>query len=483
MTVANRVLSEENFAKQREEVLSAWPTGNDVDLADGIEYQKRNVPEKNVCLRLLRAKNNGEILIQPRAGIAPLEPHIELVKYLEKYGKADILPASVDSYTRFNRYADAGKAIELSIKEGRSLLNGLPVVNYGVKQCRRVTEAVSVPSELRIAAVDVRMVAEVAFAAGFTAFVHGPVCPTMHYSKYYRLEESIKIYQYVFKLMGIYARHGIPIMADIYGLFSNVGVPQSLIFAPQVCEALIAAEQGVKYLGVNVIMQGNLNQDIAGLRVLPRLMREYLDRFGYRDVTVFTVANQWTGPYPPEASEAYALDALNTVAAVFGRANMVMVKSIDQGVALPAKESNAAGLSSTKYMINLLKDQAPFNTPEIQLEEEMLVREAKQILDKILELGDGDPAAGVVAAFESGIMETPFSSNIHYSRGKIMVARDKNGACRYFDCGDLPFSHDVKEFHKQKIKEREEAEGREGGLDMIIDSILGMSKGALVYKS
>ena len=140
-------------------------------------------------------------------------------------------------------------------------------------------------------------------------------------------------------------------------MFSNVGVPQSLIYANQIVEGLLAAEQGVKYLMLNVITQGNMVQDAANTFVLPFLVDEYLKKFGYNDVELMTVANHWTGPYPEDPRSAYALDAVNTVAAVMGNADMIMVKSTEQGVGLPSKESNADALKFTRVMVNYLKRQ------------------------------------------------------------------------------------------------------------------------------
>lgn len=482
MKIKNVRLSDETFHALRKEILASWPTGAEVDLDEAIEYQKEKMSDRNVMHRLKKGKEEGDLLTQPRAGISPLDACIDLMQYLQNYGLADILPTSVDSYTRANRYESCEEALQKSEKEGRSYLNGLPVVNYGVKNCRKLIESLKVPMELRTAAVDVRITAEIALAAGYTAFIHGAICPTMHYSKNHRLATAMDYYQYVFRLIDEYTRRGVPIVADVFGLFSNVGVPQSLIFAAEVIEALTAAAQGVKYIALNVIMQGNLVQDIASTQVLPEIVQEYLKKLGFNDIEVFTVANQWTGPYPPDEQGAYALDAVNTVAAVNGNADMMMVKSIDQGFHLPAKEANGAALRFNKYMINYLKQQrVDIGGEELQIEKQMIIREVRELVDKMLEMGDGDPIVGCVNAFESGVMESPFSSNIHYSRGQVMVSRDSKGMCRYLEVGQLPFSKEVIKYHQDKLKERIGKEHRqEGDISLIVDSILSLSKGCLV---
>jgi len=482
MQLANKMLTNDQFEKIRKEVLSTWHTGKEVDIDEAVKYHKDYMSERNVVKRLQKARFEGDTLIQPRSGISPISACITLLKHLQDEGLCDISSTSVDSYTRANRYKDCEKAYQKSESERRSYLNGLPVVNVGVKKLRKLVESLKNPMELRTSAVDARMSAEISLAAGYSAFIHGPICPTMHYHKNAKLKKACEYYQHLFRLLGVYTEKGIPMAADIFGTFSNVGVPQSFVFANVVIEALGAAAQGVKSIMVNTIMQGNLVQDTASTMVLKGIVEEYLERFGFYDVEIFTVSNHWTGPYPTDPKAAYALDAINTVAAVMGGADLIMVKSIDQGVALPSKESNAAALRFTRRMIDYLKKQkVKFGGDDLELEKAMTIKEAKQLVEKMLEMGNGDPLVGAVNAYEAGVMESPFSSNKNYNRGKVMVARDSEGRCRYYDVGDLPFTKDIIQFHKEKLNKRIANEKRDKeDISLISDSILSLSKCYLV---
>jgi len=481
MKLENKMLIGEQFEAIRKKVLSAWHTGKEVDIDEAVEYHKKNMVERNVVRRLQRARAEGDTLIQPRSGISPIAACIDLFKYLQDEGLCDISSTSVDSYTRANRYEDCEEAYQKSEREGRSYLNGLPVVNIGVKKLRGLVEALKNPMELRTSAVDARMSAEISLAAGYSAFIHGPICPTMHYHKNAKLEKACEYYQHIFRLLGVYTEKGVPMAADVFGTFSNVGVPQGFIFANIVIESLAAAAQGVKSIMVNTIMQGNLVQDTASTMVLRSIVEEYLERFGFGDVEVFTIANHWTGPYPTDFQAAYAIDAINTVAAVMGGADSIMVKSIDQGVALPSKEANAAALRFTRRMIDYLKKQkVKIGGDDLELEKAMIIKEAKQLVDKMLEMGNGDPLVGAVNAYEAGVMESPFSSNKNYNRGKVLVARDCVGRCRYYDTGDLPFTKDIKAFHKEKLEQRIVNENRKSDdINLVADSILGLSRGVV----
>jgi methylaspartate mutase epsilon subunit len=481
MVVKNEIWPDEKFYAVRKDVLASWPTGADVDFDEAVEYHKKNMMSRNVALRLAQARTEGDTLTQPRSGISPISACIELFQYLQDEGLCDISSTSVDSYTRGNRYDKAEEAYQKSEKEGRSYLNGLPVCNIGVKKLRTVVESLKNPMDLRTSSVDARLSAEISLAAGYSAFIHGQVCTTMHYHKDAQLSMATEYYQYLYRLMGKYTEKGIPMCADVFGTFSNVGVPQSFVFANVVVEALTAATQGVKDLMVNVILQGNLVQDTAGTSVLREITEEYLERFGYPDVNVYVAANQWTGPYPADYQGAYALDAINTVAAVMGGADTMMIKAIDQGVALPTKENNAAALRFTRKMIDYLKKQKlKIGGDNLEIEKAMIIKETKQLVDFMTEMGDGDLILGCVKAYDSAIMESPFSSNKNYNHSKVLVARDSEGCCRYYDTGDLPFTRDIKKFHREKLEERIKSEGRkDDDISLVADSILALSRGTI----
>lgn len=65
------------------------------------------------------------------------------------------------------------------------------------------------------------------------------------------------------------------------------------------------------------------------------------------------------------------------------------------------------------------------------------------------------------------------------SLNKILPARDNNGAVRLFEIGNLP-SQDIIDFHKGKIDERAQFEGRSASFQMVIDDIYAISHSRLV---
>ncbi|MEG1801519.1 MAG: methylaspartate mutase subunit E, partial [Oscillospiraceae bacterium] len=92
MDIQNKKWSDELFYKIREEeVMGQWPTGKEVDLKEAIDYQKAIPDHKSFTKKLNDAKAKGITLIQPRAGVALIDDHIKLLKYLQDNGEADLL--------------------------------------------------------------------------------------------------------------------------------------------------------------------------------------------------------------------------------------------------------------------------------------------------------------------------------------------------------------------------------------------------------
>ena len=266
-------------------------------------------------------KMHVRTLVQPRAGVPALDKHIELLQYLEASG-ADFLPSTIDSYTRQNRYQEAEKGIEESVKEGRALLNGFPAVNHGVQGCRMVLESINVPLQARHGTPDSRLLAEVVHAGGWTSNEGGGISYNVPYAKAVSIEDSLKYWQYCDRLVGYYEEHGVTINREPFGPLTGTLVPPSISNTIGIIEALLAAEQGVKNITVGYGMGGNIIQDVAAIRTLQAQTDEYLKKYGYKDVIVTTVFHQWMGGFPYDEAEALGLIAMSsTFCALSGALN------------------------------------------------------------------------------------------------------------------------------------------------------------------
>ena len=279
MNLQNKRISDDEFNALRQEVLTQWPTGKDVDLEEAVKYHKAMPECRKFSKKLLDAKRDRRTLVQPRAGVPVIEEHIKLMQYLEEKGEADLLPSTIDSYTRQNRYEEAENGIAESLRLERAMLNGFPAVNHGVMNCRRVIESVNVPMQVRHGTPDARLLTEITLAGGFTSYEGGGISYNLPYCKNIPMERTIRDWQYVDRLTGLYEEMGVSINREPYGPLTGTLVPPCISHAVAIIEALLAAEQGVKNITVGYGQCGNLVQDVAAIRTLEELTDEYLQKY------------------------------------------------------------------------------------------------------------------------------------------------------------------------------------------------------------
>ena len=187
--VKQKRIDEDLFLKMRKDVLSLWPTGQEVDLDDGIAYQK-NLPESKNFLKITeKLHREGKTVVYPRAGTALVDEEISLCRKLEETG-VPYIPVTTDSYTRLLQFKRIEDALEETRRTGKKLLNGYPLINHGVKETRKVIESVTTGAfDPRVSYKAQPLGAEIAFASGMTGMSSGPFISWGAYEKNATLEE------------------------------------------------------------------------------------------------------------------------------------------------------------------------------------------------------------------------------------------------------------------------------------------------------
>jgi len=362
-------------------------------------------------------------------------------------------------------------------------LNGFPTVVHGVKGTKKVVEATEAACNQRLTNVGgIRLMAEIALASGMTGALVDPLITFGWYEKTATPQQCFEEYQYVYRLIGTYAEKGVIIAIDLDGVGTNLQFPPTPSIVSNIVCALLAAEQGVKAVIPWAFLYGNLAQDIAGVRLMEAMVKEYLNKFGYSDTKVPGVfpAQIPLFPYPQDMGPAFGFLCYSAMVAALGAGEAVSLRSIDEGAGIPSKEAHSVSYRAAKWIFDIVRQQRiSLDTDEVKTEERILELEVRSIMDKILELGEGDVAVGFELAVQGGVYDLPLCGNMNV-RNKVLGIRDLRGACRYLDFGDLPFSHEVKEFHREKIREREVTEGRKMDLQRVIDDFWAFSKGRLI---
>ena len=476
-SLANQKLEDSVFEDERDHVLQTWSTGADVDFSAGVDYQL-SLP-KSMCFSkaMEDADRLGRTIMQPRAGVALIHQQIDLLSNLEPY--CDVLPTTVDAYTRHNRYEEAEVGIAQSHKAGKSLLNGFPIVNHGLKGCKSLIESLSKPVQVRHGTPDARLMAEISLAGGFTSYEGGGISYNIPYSKNITLTESIRHWQYCDRLVGRYEEAGIRINREPFGPLTGTLVPPFISHCVALIEGLLALEQGVKCITLGYGQAGNLTQDVAAIRSLRELGHEYFQQAGFKDYQLSTVFHQWMGGFPEEESKAYGVICLGAAAATLAGATKVIVKTPHEAAGVPTGEANKNGLRATSQMINMLNEQPKFTSLETDQEIEIIKREVRAVMNEVYKLGKGDLAIGTVMAFEQGVLDIPFAP-AKANAGKLTPVRDNTGSIRILETGAVPIPKDVLTFHADKVADRSKTEKRTVSFQMVIDDVNAISSGQLV---
>ncbi len=464
-------LSATALAQIDTQVRGEWPTGEAADFEDALGFHDSLPPEKRFATVLESADSP---LLQPRAGVPRLADQIELLGYLQTAGEADLLPTTIDSYTRDNQYEKAATGLEAARESGGDTLNGFPAVNHGVAGCRELIEALDAPIEVRHGTPDARLLAAVTFAGGFQSFEGGPISYNIPYTNRHDLATTIEHWQYVDRLAGAYTERGVRINREPFGPLTGTLVPPSIAITVMLLEGLLAATQGVRSLTLGYGQVGNVAQDVAALRALRKLGVEYLPSA----VTVTTVFHEWMGGFPPDEARASGVIGLGGLTAAIARPDKIITKSPQEFRGVPTKEANAAGLRTTRQLIDMIIEQ-DIKIDGIDDEQELIERETRQLLEAVFEHGNGDVARGTIRAFNSGALDVPFSPS-DSANGAVLPARDDDGRVRLLEFADLAVSEDIKEIHRARLARRAATEGREQSFRMVADDVDAISDGKLI---
>jgi len=453
---SDALLDQELFESSRREVLEHWKTGYGArGLPNNAQFLLRqpSFPRVQAQARM----GQGQMLVQPRSGVALIGEQIRLFKNFKRAGMK-VLSYQVDSLTRNNNYTGAEEAIRESSLSGTSTINGFPVVNHGVSGLRKIAQQIHLPLQTRHSTRDPRLLAEISYAGGVTSFEGGAICYNIPYYKDYPLAESIRNWQYVDYLTGLYHKlFGIVLDREFFGTLTATLIPPCIAIVTNILETLLAVRQGVKCISLGYAEQGHRSQDIAAIRVMGEMTSEILGNMGYKDVQLNTVFHQYMAAFPPTQDRADELIRNSAITAARSGATRMIGKTPVEAFRIPTLTDNITGIE----LINSgIATAAECYVDEARVAEEcaMIRREVQSIFESILMSGNGDVAQGVVTGFQKGFIDIPFSPSVH-NRGDVMTTRDVEGAVRFLSFGHLQLDRETRQFHEDKVSARRRAEG------------------------
>jgi len=457
------------FLAQRKAVLDLWPTGQELhgeaSIAAAIEYHKQQPWWKYASLRNERALEEGRIQIVPQVGHALVDHTTAHMRCSEDL-KPDRWYVLTDTYTRKSQYAKAQDAVDRSVRDGFSYLNGYPMAAHGVAGARAVNECTRAAVGTDNNDEDARLPWEIALAGGWSWGTIKSVEELIQHSRDYPVDRNIHNQQYIDRLAAHFTEQGVPILRRAS---ANLPGWDSLGFkvAVSLLEVLLSAAQGVKYIDLSLGIGMNLVQDAAAIQALRRLSRRYLERMGLNDVKLYSWTYFYLGDWPLQRGQMVGQLAWNAAVSALGGCCGMFIKSPDEASTTPTGEGFREAMEICGQVVRLVADQRLPEGDDLRLERDMIELEVCAIVDKVFEMGDGDAAIGVCRAFETGVIDTMFSP-YRFLKGKVKVVRDAKGALRYLDPGLVPLPPEVREYHRAAIAKREEKEGTKADVRWIV---------------
>lgn len=450
-SVSDDRLPESELQGQRRRVLDHWKTG----------FQARSLEESAKFLltrpnfvkaQLEKQAGRRDTLLQPRAGVTLAEDQLELFRVFRTAG-ASVVSYQVDSLTRSNRYQEAELAVREARASGISSLNGFPVVNHGVGQLRRISSEIDIPIQTRHSTRDPRLLAEISYAGGVTAYEGGPISYNIPYFKDYPLAEAIPRWQYVDRLTALYyEQFGILLDREYFGVLTATLIPPCLAIVTGILEAILSVQQGVRSVTLGYAEQGHRVQDIAAIHTMRAMTREILSNLGYKDVHVGAVFHQYMAAFPEDFEMASDLIFESAVTGALAGADRILIKTPVEALRIPSMNDNLHALTLARRGLEAAKHLA-VDMELVEQESYFIRREVQAIFDSVVMCGGGSIAHGIVKAFEKGWIDIPFAPSIH-SLGRVVTARDVDGAVRFLSPGNLQLDGETREFHRHRMSRR-----------------------------
>lgn len=456
----------DDFAALRLRVLATAP--NDAPEPDTAASYLRGCRDA-VFASLALQRATQRPLIQPRGGFARFDDQRKLTRALAD-ADADFIPLTIDSHTRHNDYRTAQILLERSETEGLNLLNGFPLVNHGYSTSRLLYEDIDRPISLRHGTPDARLLVEVALATGITEIEGGPLCYTLPYARSYPLQRALLHWQYVDRLCALHSTRERPIHRESFGVLSATMVPPAIVAVVELCEMLLACEQGVTSFALSFGQTGSLPQDIALMRVLRNAAPSYLARFGFRDVHTHFVFHQWMGAFPYDFERASALIVSSAQIACLVGADKVVVKTKEEARGIPSVQSNVEATRLVAYVRGRTAQLPHLNAPEVDEEIARIRLEVDQIMEAIFALPQAKFWSSLAEAVRLGIIDVPFTPH-EDNRNALVTSRGRSDGIYIVEPGAVPLPSSAVEAERRLAQERRDSSSNDRAFQRLMRDI------------
>tara|TARA_R110000868_G_scaffold6550_8_gene37122 strand:- start:30744 stop:32027 length:1284 start_codon:yes stop_codon:yes gene_type:complete len=383
------------------------------------------------------ARSAGQIIVQPRAGVADLEGMRALLRGFRDEAAAAFVAGTItiDAKTRQGLIEDATEAL----KRGDAL-NGFPLLSHPLVDVRSLAEeqADRFFIQIRHGTPDPRHLYERLIEGGFSATEGGPVSYTLPYSCL-PLRDTLRYWREALQCLVKSAdRRGIEVHHETFGgCMMGQACPPELLIAISVLECQHFYELGIPSVSASLALGTCDEQDEGALLALNDICA---DRFAGRDWHI--VAYHFMGQFPQTEAGSYALIENGSRIAARGGAHRLIVKTKAEAHGIPTLEQNLAALDRSATAAAAAAAEDRQRPPAVEAWRSKIRTNAERLIAATLSL-DLDAGRALGLAFEQGQLDVPFCTHQDNRNQSLSVLDESNGAILWASTGAMPIEADA----------------------------------------
>ncbi|MBB5867078.1 methylaspartate mutase epsilon subunit [Allocatelliglobosispora scoriae] len=371
-----------------------------------------------------RAHARGELVVQPRMGIAdPAAMRAGLLA--TKHADATTVGTiTLDSYTRIADHAAARRALDSGAD-----LNGFPIVAHGPEVTSAMLDGVrdaGFPVQVRHGSACPQDIIMALALSGLDATEGGPVSYCLPYGRT-PLADSVRNWTECCELLAALRGRGIePHLETFGGCMMGQLCPPSLLVALSVLEGMFFAQHGLRSVSLSYAQQTHPGQDADAVAALRSLAAQHLPTLD-RHVVIYT----YMGVFPRTPDGALALLEQSAQLAARSGAARLIVKTVAEASRIPTVAENVQSLQiASAAAARVTRAEASADN--------QVHAEASALIDAVLDL-DGDLGRALVKAFTLGYLDVPFCLHPD-NAGRSRSYLDDAGRLRWADVGAMPIA-------------------------------------------
>jgi len=390
-----------------------------------------------------------KLRIQPRGGRSNTVLQYELMDALEKAG-ANILPITIDSNTRLQKFEKAKELYEVSKVTGSETLNGYPLLAVDLDEARDMLSKFSTPLSLRHGSPVAEVLVARALLLGIDEIEGGPLTYLLPYSRTTKLKDAFKSWQEVDKMCSqSVSGLGNPVLRESFGVLTAVLVHPYIALLVSFLEAIFAGRSGIKHFMIGLQATGNLEQDKVQFEVAKKIT-EILKKDLLHGVEIYYAYHHWMGPFPKNELSANEMIDICNLSAFLNKVDKVVVKTAVEAYGIPTNKANVNAVRRTSLILDKLGSKN-FYTFEMKLASEIELLQAEVLLgiQRII-YENNDLSLSMEQAIELGWIDLMFSPHSKVKK-LIRVCRDNQGWLRFFDSGKLGLTKEFIKHEKERL--------------------------------